>query len=128
MSSKTISVTEALQRVKSREDIEGLSVDFGGHKLKTLDAFQLGKAGVDVPDELIGYDDADVAYNPAFDEEEWTRTDIDPVASPKERLTVNIEIEKDVKAWIQQHGIELNHLLERLIHDFYSATQLIKKK
>ncbi len=77
---------------------------------------------------MIEYDDTDVAYDPAFDEEEWTRTDIDPLTHLKERLTVNIEIEKDVNTWIQKHGIELDHLLEKLIHDFYTANQLINRK
>lgn len=97
-----------------------------GAKVKALDAYKLGKAGVIVPEEVIVYDDADVVYDPDFDDYEWKRTDMDPFQSLKERLTVNIEIEKDVKAWIQQNGIEIDHLLEKLIHDFYSSNQMIK--
>jgi hypothetical protein len=124
---KNIAAFEALKRLKSGEAIEGLTVDFEGVKIKALDAFQLGKAGVEVPDEAIEYDDADIAYDPEFDDHEWERTDIDPLESLKEKLTVAIEIEKDVKAWVQKNGIELDHLLEKLIHDFYSANQMIKK-
>jgi len=126
MSSKSITVSDALERLKNGEKIEGTTIEFKGAKVKALDAFKLGKAGIEVPDEVIEYDDADVAYDPEFDDHEWERTDIDPFESLKEKLTVNIEIEKDVDAWIQKNGIELGHLLEKLIHDFYSANQMIK--
>lgn len=123
--SKNISVGEALKRLKDGKKLKGVAIDFKGEKVKALEAFKLGRAGIDVPDEAIVYDDADVAYDPDFDDYEWQRTDIDPL---KERLTVNIEIEKDVKTWIQKNGIEIDHLLEKLIHDFYSSNQMIKRK
>lgn len=123
--SKHISVAEALKRLKEGKKLKGVAIDFKGAKVKALEAFKLGKAGIDVPDEVIVYDDADVAYDPEFDGYEWQRTDIDPL---KERLTVNIEIEKDVKTWIQKNGIEIDHLLEKLIHDFYSSNRMIKGK
>ncbi len=128
MNSKSISVAEALKRLEKGKKLDGVVIDFKREKVKALDAFKLGKAGVEVPDEVILYDDADVAYDPEFDDYEWKRTDIDPYGNLKERLTVNIEIEKDVKTWIQRNGIELDHLLEKLIHDFYSANQMIKGK
>ncbi len=77
---------------------------------------------------MIVYDDADVAYDPDFDDYEWKRTKIDPFNSLKERLTANIEIEGDIKAWVQKNGIEIDHLLEKLIRDFYSSNQMIKGK
>ena len=123
MSSKKISVAEALKRLKDGKKLKGAAIDFKGAKVKALEAYKLGQAGIDVPDEAIVYDDADVAYDPDFDDYEWQRTDIDPL---KERLTVNIEIEKDVKTWIQKNGIEIDHLLEKLIHDFYASNQMIK--
>ena len=123
--SKNISVAEALKRLKDGKKLKGVAIDFKGEKVKALEAFKLGQAGIDVPDEVIVYDDADVAYDPDFDDYEWQRTDIDPL---KERLTVNIEIEKDVKTWIQKNGIEIDHLLEKLVHDFYSSNQMIKRK
>ena len=128
MNSKSITVSEALERLKRGEKIKGVSIDFKGVKVKALDAFKLGKAGIDVPDEVIEYNDADIVHDPEFDDYEWKRTDIDPYQSLKEKLTVNLEIEKDVNAWIQKNGIELNHLLEKLIHDFYTANQMIKGK
>ena len=128
MNSKSITASEALERLKNGENIEDLAVDFKGGKVKALDAFKLGKAGIEVPDEVIEYDDADVVYDPEFDDYEWERTDVDPIESLKEKLSVNIEIEKNVNEWIQKNDIEIDHLLEKLIHDFYSANQMIKGK
>ncbi|MBK7338281.1 MAG: hypothetical protein IPJ00_19950 [Saprospirales bacterium] len=128
MNSKSISVAEALKRLNTGDKIEGVAIDFKGAKVKALDAFKLGKAGVQVPDEVIVHDDTDVAYDPEFDEYEWKRTDIDPFKSLKERLTVNIEIEKGCGGVDSKNGIELDHLLEKLIHDFYSSNQMIKGK
>lgn len=129
MNSKiSISVSEALKRLKNGESIEGITIDFTSERVKALDAFNLGKAGIEVPDEVIEYDDADIAYDPAFDEYEWKRTNENPLERLTEKLTIKIEIDKDVNTWIQKNGIKLNHLLEKLIHDFYSANQMIKEK
>ena len=128
-SSKPITVSEALERIRRGESIEGQTIDFKGKKIKALDAFMLGKAGVEVPDELIEYDDADIAYDPEFEEYEWERTEEDPIESLiKEELTVKIELDPTVTTWIKKKDIKLSQLLEKLIQDFYSASQLIKEE
>lgn len=126
MNRESITVSKALKRLKKGKTIAGMVVDFTGEKVKALDAFKLGKAGIEVPDEIIEYDDQDIAYDPEFDDYEWKRTDIDPFQTIKEKLTVHIEIDQDINAWIRKNSIEIDHLLEKLIHDFYSANQLIK--
>ncbi|MBK6901576.1 MAG: SMI1/KNR4 family protein [Saprospirales bacterium] len=72
MNSKSISVAEALSLLKAGNKIEEFTIDFKGAEVKALDAFNLGKAGIQVPDEVIVYDDADVAYDPEFDNYEWS--------------------------------------------------------
>lgn len=128
MTSKSITATEALKRLEEGKKIEGITIDFENKKVKALDAFKLGKVGIDVPDDVIEYEDADIVYDPDFDDDEWERTDIDPIRDLKEKLTVSIEIDKDVNAWIQKNEISLDHLVEELIRSFYSANQLIKGK
>lgn len=127
-SSNHITVSEALSRLEKGEDIEHFSIDFEGESIKALDAFKLGKVGVEVPEELIEYDDADIAYDPEFDDYNWVRTDEDPVASLKEELTVEIEVDKAVSYWVKNKGIKLNDLLGKLLQDFYAANQMIKEK
>ena len=43
-------------------------------------------------------------------------------------LTIHIEINENVKEWIQKNGIEVNHLMEELLQNFYSTHQLIEGK
>jgi len=126
MNNRSISVSDALDRLKNGKIIEGFKIEFAGAKVKAMDAFRLGKVGVDVPDEVIVYDDADIAYDPEFDDHEWQRTDEDPVSSLREKRTVAIEIAPHIDAWILKEGISLAPLLEKLIQDFYSSHQLIK--
>jgi len=126
MNNRSISVSDVLDRLKKRKSIAGFDIDFEGVKVKAMDAFRLGKAGIDVPDEVIVYDDADIAYDPEFDDHEWQRTDEDPVSSLREKRTVAIEIAPHIDAWILKKGISLAPLLEKLIQDFYATHQLIK--
>ncbi len=88
MTSKSITVTEALKRLEKGGNMEGVTIDFENIKVKALDAFKLGKVGIEVPDEVIEYDDADIAYDPDFDDYEWERTDIDPIEDLKENWYV----------------------------------------
>jgi hypothetical protein len=73
-----ITVAEALERLKSGENLEGVTIDFKN---------------------------VNVAYDPEFDDYEWERTDIDPLENLKERLTVSIEIDKEQNVWIQKNKI-----------------------
>lgn len=120
MSSKKMTVAEAIFLLKSGKKMDELTIDFKkGDKVKALDAFRLGKAGIMVPEEIIEYDDADIAYDPEFDDYEWERTDTNPHEAIKEKLTVDIEIENNIKVWLQKNNIEINILVEKLIHDYY---------
>jgi len=62
-----------------------LTIDFENKNLKALNAFKLGKEGIEVPDNIIRYDDSDIAYDPEFDDYEWQRKDITSLAGSKER-------------------------------------------
>ena len=128
MTNNTISVAEALKRIQQGASLSGCTVDFQDARLKALDAFQLGKAGIDVPEEVIVYDDHDIAYDPEFDDYEWQRTDEDPYSMLSEKLTVQLVVEKEISDWIKEHHIDLDHLLQKLIHDFYSSHKIIEEQ
>lgn len=128
MNNTTISADTALTLLSKGENIKNLQIDFANTKIKAIDAFKLGKEGIDVPDELIYYDDEDIAYDPEFDDYEWERTDIDPLTLLEEQITVNINIEKNIKEWIQKNDIDMKPLLEELVRNFYSTQQLVNKE
>lgn len=128
MQEKSISVKDALRLIKNGKEIKGQDVDFGGSQIKASDAYLLSMAGVKVPENLIVYDDLDVVHDPQFDNYSWERTDYDPFQSLKDKLTVNIEIENEIRIWLQKNDIELGKLMGKLIKDFYSSNQLLKGK
>ena len=123
-----ISVAEALARLQRGDSITGATIDFRGAQVKARDAFTLGQAGIEVPDAVIVYDDADVAADPEFDDYDWQRTDADPLADSEGGLTVRLDLDAELRAWIQQENIPLQSLLERLLRDFYAAHRITQEK
>ena len=123
-----ISVAEALARLQRGDSITGATIDFRGAQVKARDAFTLGQAGIEVPDAVIVYDDADVAADPEFDDYDWQRTDADPLADSEGGLTVRLDLDAELRAWIQQENIPLQSLLERLLRDFYAAHRITQDK
>lgn len=126
--SNYITVAEALARLQRGDTIAGATIDFRGAQVKALDAFTLGKAGIEVPDAVIVYDDADVAADPEFDDYTWQRTDEDPLADSEGGFTVRLDLDAELRAWIQQENIPLQSLLERLLRDFYAAHRMTQDK
>ncbi len=68
----TISVSEALQRIAAGQPVSGYTIDFDRIKIEALDVMKLAKAGFEVPEEAIYYDDDDIAYDEDF-EGDWQR-------------------------------------------------------
>lgn len=67
MKNRIITVSEALQMIKSGETLTGYSVDFENAKVEALDVMKFTKAGIDVPENVIYYgDDENIAYDEAF--------------------------------------------------------------
>lgn len=68
--STLLTVSEALERARKGESLSSCSVDFKAIKVEALDAIQLNKAGLQVPQEAIYYDDDAIAYDEDF-EGDW---------------------------------------------------------
>ncbi|MBC6996368.1 hypothetical protein QWY85_20135 [Neolewinella lacunae] len=66
--SNQVTVKEALELIASGAYTSEMEVEFTGvERVEALDAVALGEAGVDVPDDLICYDDDAIADDEAFD-------------------------------------------------------------
>jgi len=127
MNSKSITTQQAIVLLERGEKIAGFEVDFEGEKIKAIDAFKLGKGGIDVPEEFIEYKDEDVAYDPEVDEYERERVDYDPLSIIKEQIDIKIKIDSDIKAWIQSNDIKIDRLVEELVKNFYATNKLIQR-
>ncbi|MCI4647575.1 hypothetical protein [Phaeodactylibacter sp.] len=99
-----LSVAEALQRARAEEPLQGYQVDFTDHKVEALEAMQLAKAGVEVPEESIYYDDEAIAEDEAF-EGEWTPLATDGLAKAEAEAALNgrLQLNPEVKLGKKRH-------------------------
>ena len=67
-----VSVDKALELISSGKSLESYEVVVD-EPLDAVKAFHLRKNGISVPDELISYEDDNLAYDEDFDEDEWTK-------------------------------------------------------
>lgn len=123
-----LTIAEALQRARAEEPLQGYQVDFSDHKVEALEAMQLAKAGIDVPEESIYYDDEAIAEDEAF-EGEWTPVATDGLAEAEAEAALNVrpQLNPEVKAWLEQQSIPTSQLLEQLLVNFYRTEQQLRK-
>lgn len=112
--------------ISEGKSLEAFEVEIN-HNIDAIDAFHLRKHGVHVPEELITYEDEDLAYDEDFDDEEWERLE-GLVDETDPNIQVELMVEKEVKEWLNENDIPLSDLLSRLLHNYYRTEQLIHKK
>ncbi|HNE30329.1 MAG: hypothetical protein U0U46_20135 [Saprospiraceae bacterium] len=138
----TLSVSEALQRIAAGESVSGCTIDFDRIKVEALDVMKLAKAGFEVPEEAIYYDDDDIAYDPDFDEIEWSKEPIKMSWDEKiklaekrrlngdveEEVSVRIKIaDRDIRQWMYRNRDKMGLILADFIVDIYKANKIIQK-
>ena len=122
-----ISVSEALRRIELGEQISDYSIDFDRIKVESLDVMKLSKAGVSVPEEAIYYDDESIEYDDEF-EGEWVEMDADPLMKMEEETEIRIQLNSEIKKWIESKNIQLDELVENLLDSFYNTQKVITKE
>ena len=50
-----------------------------------------------------------------------------PYTARHEKLTVELTVTKEISDWIRENNIAVDHLLQKLIHDFYSSHKMIEE-
>lgn len=123
MANHKISVAEALRKLEAGESVRDYSVDFDHVKVEALDVMKLTKAGISVPEAVIYYDDDDIVYDEEF-EGDWVR--VDTAASDKTQ--VRITRQDDLKQWVQENNVPLEHLIEQLLDGFYRTQKMLVRK
>mgnify|MGYP001141616619 CR=1 FL=1 len=127
MTNNNISVSEAISKIESGKSLEGYSINFERIKIEALDVIKLSKAGINVPEESIYYDDDDIAFDEEF-EGNWERIDYDPIEEAKSQTEVKIKVKQDIRQWIESENIKLDKLIENLLEGFYQAQKRISEK
>ncbi len=124
MTKQKISGKAAADKLLAGESIDNYDVVID-QPIDAMDAFHLQKQGFDVPEHLITYNDEDIAYGPEFDDHEWERTDIDPVALAETPLTLTLDVPLEVRVWLEEENINTAELLSTLLEQFYEARKLV---
>ncbi len=118
--SKQISVKEALQLISTGAFSTKVEVTFEGiDGIEAIDAVALGEVGVDVPEDLIFYDDATIADDDEFDGP-WENIDSD-VEEEAKYLQIALQLNPKISNWINSNHIDVNALVKQLIEDAYRA-------
>ena len=124
--SSLVTVKEALHLIRDGSLRPETRVDFTSVEgVEAVDAIVLGEAGIDVPEELIYYDDDAVAEDESFDGN-WETIDSD-VEEERKYVRLNMKVDPEIKDWITANNIDINSLVAKLVEDAYRTAQLIEK-
>lgn len=115
--------------------------DLGDTQVRAADALSLAEHGIVLPEQNIYYNDDDIAYDPDFDEVEWSKEPLKMTCEEKiqlaekmekyganeEEISVKIRIkDHEVRQWLNEHSDKMGQILENFIVDIYKANQIIK--
>lgn len=121
MSDLALTVNEALSKIENGESVAGYDVQVTD-ELDAVKAFHLRNNGIEVPDDLITYEDDDLAYDADFDEDNWTL--VSGSVNEETAVIVALDLEQDVKNWVAEKDVKLDTLLKQLLRNFYESHQL----
>lgn len=93
--------------------------------VKAVHAFRLRKNGIQVPEDLITYNDEDLAYDADIDGGNW-------VAVPGRvdeftYLPVELSVTPEINEWVHRNNVNVSELLTKLLSGYYQADQLVHK-
>lgn len=126
MTSKKISLKEALKLLASNKLDSGYSVEFSeSDRVEATDAIKLGAIGIAVPEENIYYDDENIADDDEFNGE-WTPIDSD-IEHYKSHLTIQLKVDKEIENWLSTADIDLDSLVSELLTGFYRSSKAVNK-
>ncbi len=93
-----VKVEQAIEMAKNNESLKGLVIeDLSDTQVRARDALVLAEHGILIPEQNIYYNDEDIAYDPDFDETEWSREPLKMTWEEKVQLAEKIAKEEDVE-------------------------------
>ncbi|MDP3916121.1 MAG: hypothetical protein Q8R96_20520 [Bacteroidota bacterium] len=124
MENKIINQHDAIKLIEAGEDISAYQVVFNQEKIEALQAILLGKNKIDVPSELIFYDDDAIDFT---DDPDITEKDFE-TGELIWNIKTSLPIDKDIKDWITKEKIDVDKLLSKLMRNFYETVKDFPKK
>ncbi len=123
---KLLTAKDALQLIAKGESLADYEVSVT-EPLDAVDAFNLRKNGIEVPDELITYEDEDLTYDEAFDEPEWQRLS-EKVEEPSFEIAYQLSLTEDEQEWLANKKIDVQALLSELLKNYIRTDRLIQRE
>ncbi|MBC6995938.1 hypothetical protein QWY85_11155 [Neolewinella lacunae] len=139
-----MNIEEAIALARSNKSLQGVAIkDLQDVQVKAVDALILAEHGIVVPEQNIFYDDGDIAYDPDFDEVEWSQAPVELTwdekaelarrlsgqAEEAEEISMQIKIQDvEVRKWIRDNQDKVGEILGRFVVDIYNATKLLQKQ
>jgi hypothetical protein len=124
MKDKIINQHEAIKLIEAGEDISAYKVVFNEEKIEALQAILLGKNKIEVPSELIYYDDDSIDFS---DDPDITAEDFES-GKLVWNIKTSLPIDKEMKDWINKEKIDVDKLLAKLMRNFYETVKDFPKK
>ena len=124
MENKIINQQDAIKLIEAGEDISAYQVVFNQEKIEALQAILLGRNKIDVPSELIFYDDdaTDFTDDPDITDKDFETGEL------IWNIKTSLPIDKDIKDWITKEKIDVDKLLSKLMRNFYETVKDFPKK
>jgi hypothetical protein len=135
---KELDVDSAINLLKSGGKLDEIIIsDLATSKVLMMDALLLARNGYIVPEDNVVYDDAQIQYDPDFDDVAWGQPvpfkklipsleSGDPLTE-KAELVVKLQIKSaDMKLWLANNEDQINMIVSGLIESMYRADKIAK--
>ncbi|MBL7793433.1 MAG: hypothetical protein JNK77_13975 [Saprospiraceae bacterium] len=137
-----VKVEQAIEMARNNESLKGVTIeDLNDTQIRAADALALAEQGILVPEQNIYYSDKDIAYDPDFDDIEWSKEPLKMTWEEKmqlaekmptyggseEEISVKIKIaDGEIRQWVNEHADKMGQILGNFIVDIYKANRIIK--
>jgi hypothetical protein len=124
METKIINQQEAINLLKAGKNVSEYKIVFNEEKIEALNVILLGKNKIEVPEELIYYDDNEIDFS---DDPDITDEDLD-TGKIVWNIKTSLSVDKELKDWITSEKIDVEKLLVKLMRNFYETVKDFPKK
>jgi hypothetical protein len=138
-----LNIEQAIERARKNESLEGVAIEgLMETQVRAVDALILAEYGIVIPEQNIYYKDDDIAYDPDFDEVEWSEQPLKMTWEEKfrlfeeegesykkeEEISVKVRIsDQEVRNWVNDNYDKMGQILGDFIVDIYKASKIIKE-
>jgi hypothetical protein len=136
-----VKIQQAIEMAKNNKSLKGLVIeDLNDTQVDVVDAIALARQGIMIPEVNIYYDDEKIAYDPDFDDFEWSKQPIKMTWEekfklaesitknevPDEEISVKIRVsDRKIHQWVSENFDKMGPILSNFIVDIYKANTII---